>query len=80
MHLQARMRANDWVTEVEQPVTKEEAGREMQDHPGGEASPRENDTKEKENDLEQEKKEKEADPRSVEVRSSNYAVEPFIMM
>lgn len=80
MHLQARMRAHDWVSEVERPVTVETAGREMEDHPGGEASPGENETEEKEKcggeqreevkGGEEEKKEKEADPRSVEVRSS----------
>uniref|UniRef100_A0A3Q1JD57 Family with sequence similarity 114 member A1 n=1 Tax=Anabas testudineus TaxID=64144 RepID=A0A3Q1JD57_ANATE len=40
----ARMRAHDWVSEVERPVTVETAGREMEDHPGGEASPGENET------------------------------------
>lgn len=80
MHLQARVRAHDWVSEVERPVTVETVGREMQDHPGGEASPGENKTEEKEKHgeeqgeevkgAEEEKKEKEADPRSVEVRST----------
>uniref|UniRef100_A0A3P8TTL4 Family with sequence similarity 114 member A1 n=1 Tax=Amphiprion percula TaxID=161767 RepID=A0A3P8TTL4_AMPPE len=38
----ARMRAHDWVNEVEQPVTAETVGRETQDQPRGEASPVEN--------------------------------------
>ncbi|XP_023150141.1 protein NOXP20 isoform X2 [Amphiprion ocellaris] len=38
----ARMRAHDWVSEVEQPVTAETVGRETQDQPRGEASPVEN--------------------------------------
>lgn len=78
MHLQARMRAHDWVSEVERPVTVETAGRETQDHPGGEASHGESEAEDKEKHGEEqgaevkggeeEKKEKEADP--VEVRST----------
>ncbi|XP_040891493.1 protein NOXP20 isoform X2 [Toxotes jaculatrix] len=72
----ARMRAHDWVSEVEQPVTTETVGRETQDQPGGEASSVENEMEEKKKDGEEqgeemkggeeEKKEKENDPRSVE--------------
>lgn len=43
----ARMRAHDWVSEVEQPVTTEMVDRETQDEQGGEASPGENDKEEK---------------------------------
>ncbi|XP_070845809.1 protein NOXP20 isoform X2 [Chaetodon trifascialis] len=76
----ARMKAHDWVSEVEQPVTTETVGRETQDQPGGEASPGENEKEEKMKDGEEhgeresqgeelkgggeEKEEK--DPRSVE--------------
>lgn len=78
MHLQARMRAHDWVNEVERPVTVETVGRETQDHPGGRASPAENKTDEKEKDGEEQEvkgggeaeEEEEADPRSVEVSST----------
>ncbi|XP_071359220.1 protein NOXP20 isoform X2 [Trachinotus anak] len=72
----ARMRAHDWVNEVEQPVTTETVGRETQDQPGGEASSVENEKEERKEDgeeqveemkgEEEEKKEKENDPRSVE--------------
>ncbi|XP_040001348.1 protein NOXP20 isoform X2 [Xiphias gladius] len=72
----ARMRAHDWVSEVEQPVTTETVGRETQDQQGGEASPVENEKEEKKKDGEEqgeeikggeeEKKETENDPRSVE--------------
>ncbi|XP_074486236.1 protein NOXP20 isoform X1 [Sebastes fasciatus] len=73
----ARMRAHDWVSEVEQPVTTETVDRETQDQPAGEASPGENEEEEKKKDGEEEqgeevkggeeeKKEKENDPRSVE--------------
>ncbi|XP_067353189.1 protein NOXP20 isoform X1 [Channa argus] len=70
----ARMRAHDWVSEIEQPVTAETVGRETQDHLGGEASLEENETREKDGEeqgkevkgREEEKKEKEGDPRSVE--------------
>ncbi|XP_018551263.1 protein NOXP20 [Lates calcarifer] len=72
----ARMRAHDWVSEVEQPVTTETVGRETEDQPGGEASPGEDEKEEKEKkDGEEqeetkggegEKKEEENDPRSVE--------------
>ncbi|XP_049428645.1 protein NOXP20 isoform X1 [Epinephelus fuscoguttatus] len=78
----ARMRAHDWVSEVEQPVTTETVGKETQDQPAGETSPGENDKEEKKKDGEEqgeekgevegekggeeEKKEKENDPRSVE--------------
>lgn len=88
MHLQARMRAHDWVSEVERPVTVETAGRETQDHPGGEASPGEDETEEKEKHGEEqgeevkggeeEKKEKEADP--VEVRSTQQSYVIFYLM
>ncbi|XP_076585513.1 protein NOXP20 isoform X2 [Chaetodon auriga] len=76
----ARMKAHDWVSEVEQPVTTETVGRETQDQPGGEASPGESEKEEKTKDGEErgeresegeevkgggeEKEEK--DPRSVE--------------
>ncbi|XP_059194081.1 protein NOXP20 isoform X2 [Centropristis striata] len=78
----ARMRAHDWVSEVEQPVTTETPDRETQDQPAGEVSPGENEKEEKKKDGEEqrekrsegeevkegeeEKKEKENDPRSVE--------------
>ncbi|XP_026216560.1 LOW QUALITY PROTEIN: protein NOXP20 [Anabas testudineus] len=72
----ARMRAHDWVSEVERPVTVETAGREMEDHQ--EEKPHPERTKQEEKEKcggeqregvkggEEEKKEKEADPRSVE--------------
>ncbi|XP_056227282.1 protein NOXP20 [Seriola aureovittata] len=73
----ARMRAHDWVNEVEQPVTTETVGGETQDQPGGEALSVENEKEEKKKDgeeqveemkgEEEEKKEKENNPRSVEV-------------
>ncbi|KAK2817004.1 hypothetical protein Q5P01_025195 [Channa striata] len=70
----ARMRAHDWVSEVERPVTVETVGRETQDHLGGEASLGEKETEDKDGEeqakemkgAEEEKKEKEDDPRSVE--------------
>ncbi|XP_008276641.1 protein NOXP20 isoform X2 [Stegastes partitus] len=76
----ARMRAHDWVSEVEQPVTAETVGRETEDQPGGEASPVENkkvETKKDEEEQGEKKSEgedteagegekKESDPRSVE--------------
>nr|XP_020479855.1 protein NOXP20 isoform X2 [Monopterus albus] len=72
----ARMRANDWVSEVERPVTTKTVGREMQDHLGGEASSEKNEKEEENKDGEEqgeemkggeeEKKEKEACLRSVE--------------
>ncbi|CAK6972232.1 protein NOXP20 isoform X2 [Scomber scombrus] len=77
----ARMRAHDWVSEVEQPVTTDTVGRETQDQPGGEASPGENEKEETKRDGEEqgeqrkgeeeeeekeEEKVKENDPRSVE--------------
>ncbi|XP_044202767.1 protein NOXP20 isoform X2 [Thunnus albacares] len=76
----ARMRAHDWVSEVEQPVTTETVGRETKDQPGGEASPGENEKEETKGDGEEqgeekkgeeeeekeEEKEKENDPRSAE--------------
>ncbi|XP_029290317.1 protein NOXP20 isoform X2 [Cottoperca gobio] len=73
----ARIRAHDWVSEVEQPVTTETVDRETpQNQPAGEASPGENEEEEKNKDGEEqgekksegeeEKKEKESDPRSVE--------------
>lgn len=80
MHLQARMRAHDWVSNVEQPVTIETVGRETQDQQG-EVSPGENKKEEKKKDEEElrekeemkggeeEKKAKEGDPRSAEVTS-----------
>lgn len=79
MHLQARMRAHDWVSAVEQPVTTETVGRETQDQPAGEASPGENENEEEkkkdgEEEGEEEKKEKENDPRSVEVRPTKFNV------
>ncbi|XP_051242167.1 protein NOXP20 isoform X2 [Dicentrarchus labrax] len=79
----ARMRAHEWVSEVEQPVTTETVGRETEDQPGGDASPGENEQEEKKKDGEEkgerksegeemkegeeEKEEKEKDPKSVEV-------------
>ncbi|XP_029913671.1 protein NOXP20 isoform X2 [Myripristis murdjan] len=72
----ARMRAHDWVSEVEQPVTTETVGRETEDQPGVEASPGEKEEEEEEKTEKpegdevrgekEEKKEKESDPRSVE--------------
>ncbi|XP_069023579.1 protein NOXP20 isoform X1 [Embiotoca jacksoni] len=78
----ARMRAHDWVSAVELPVTTETVGRETQDQPGGEASPGENEKEEKKEEGEEpgqrsieveetkggeeEEKEEESDPRSVE--------------
>ncbi|XP_034449840.1 protein NOXP20 isoform X2 [Hippoglossus hippoglossus] len=73
----ARMRAHDWVSEVEQPVTTETVGRETQDQQGGEATSVGNEKEEKEESGEEqgepmkggeekEKKEKENDSRSVE--------------
>lgn len=75
----ARMRAHDWVSEVEQPVTTETVGRETQDLPGGEASPGKEEVEEdgeeqgeKKKGVEEqgvkggEKEKKEKDPRSVE--------------
>lgn len=53
MRLQARMRAHDWVSEVEQPVTTDTVGRETQDQPGGEASPGENEKEETKRDREE---------------------------
>uniref|UniRef100_I3JQY6 Family with sequence similarity 114 member A1 n=1 Tax=Oreochromis niloticus TaxID=8128 RepID=I3JQY6_ORENI len=41
----ARMRAHDWVSKVEQPVTTETVGRETQDQPGGEENKKEEKTK-----------------------------------
>uniref|UniRef100_A0A672JF48 Family with sequence similarity 114 member A1 n=1 Tax=Salarias fasciatus TaxID=181472 RepID=A0A672JF48_SALFA len=49
----ARMRAHDWVSEVEQPVTTETVGKETQDQSGEEASPGEN-KKEEEKKAEEE--------------------------
>ncbi|KAM9314441.1 protein NOXP20 isoform 2-T2 [Pholidichthys leucotaenia] len=78
----ARMRAHDWVSKMEQPVTTETVGRETQDQPGGEASPGENKKVQEKNDEEEhgklktseeemkgeeeEKKSKENDLRSLE--------------
>ncbi|XP_034067646.1 protein NOXP20 isoform X2 [Gymnodraco acuticeps] len=78
----ARMRAQDWVSEVEQPVSTETVDRETpQDQPAGEALPGENEEEEKKDGEEhvekksegeeveggeEEKKEKENDPRCVE--------------
>ncbi|KAM7394230.1 hypothetical protein PAMP_021043 [Pampus punctatissimus] len=76
----ARMRAHDWVSEVEKPVTTETVGKETQDQPGGEASSGENEKEETKRDGEEqgeerkgeedkekeEEKEKENDARSVE--------------
>uniref|UniRef100_UPI003AAAFB33 protein NOXP20 isoform X2 n=1 Tax=Centroberyx gerrardi TaxID=166262 RepID=UPI003AAAFB33 len=63
----ARMRAHDWVSEVEQPVTTETVGRETEDQPGVEASSGEKEEGEGEEVGEkEERKEKETDPRSVE--------------
>ncbi|KAM7419195.1 hypothetical protein PAMA_016355 [Pampus argenteus] len=76
----ARMRAHDWVSEVEKPVTTETVGRETQDQPGGESSSGENEKEEMKRDgeeqgeerkgeedkEEEEEKEKENDARSIE--------------
>ncbi|XP_053275501.1 protein NOXP20 isoform X1 [Pleuronectes platessa] len=73
----ARMRAHDWVSEVEQPVTTETGGRETQDQPGGEAKSVGNEKEEEEESGEEqgepmkggeekEKKEEENNSRSVE--------------
>ncbi|XP_070683808.1 protein NOXP20 isoform X2 [Pempheris klunzingeri] len=76
----ARMRAHDWVSEVEQPVTTETVGRETHGQPGREASPGEDEKEEKKRDGEEEGERKsdggqmkggeeektEKDPRSVE--------------
>ncbi|XP_062243052.1 protein NOXP20 isoform X2 [Platichthys flesus] len=71
----ARMRAHDWVSEVEQPVTTETVGRETQDQPGGEATSEGNEKEEEEERGEEqgepmkggeEKKEEENNSRSVE--------------
>ncbi|XP_069386044.1 protein NOXP20 isoform X2 [Paralichthys olivaceus] len=73
----ARMRAHDWVSEVEQPVTTETVGRETQDQLGGEATSVGNEKEEKEESGEEqgeetkggeqkEKEEKDNDSRSVE--------------
>jgi len=78
MHFQARMRAHDWVSKVEQPVTTETVGRETQDQLAGEATSAENENEEKKKNEEEEemkggeeeKKERENDPRSIEVRST----------
>ncbi|AWP05652.1 putative protein NOXP20 isoform 2 [Scophthalmus maximus] len=70
----ARMRAHDWVSKVEQPVTTETVGRETQDQLAGEATSAENENEEKKKNEEEEemkggeeeKKERENDPRSIE--------------
>ncbi|XP_037327670.2 protein NOXP20 isoform X2 [Pungitius pungitius] len=74
----ARMRAHDWVSEVEQPVAAETADGETQDQPAGHASPGEKEKEEMrkedgeaqqgEEEQKEEEKKKEAgnDPRSVE--------------
>ncbi|CAJ1052143.1 protein NOXP20 isoform X2 [Xyrichtys novacula] len=73
----ARRRAHDWVSEVEQPVTTETVSKEIQDLPGGEASPEETEAGEEKKDVEggeqgeeisrgEEMKEGREDPRSVE--------------
>ncbi|XP_022061761.2 protein NOXP20 isoform X2 [Acanthochromis polyacanthus] len=54
----ARMRAHDWVSEVEQPVTAETVGRETQDQPRGEASPVENKKEETRKDEEEQRDKK----------------------
>lgn len=82
------MRAHDWVSEVEQPVTTETVGRETQDQPGGEASPGEKEKEERKKGDEEEQGEtksegeevkgeeekKEKDPRSVEVNSNFFFI------
>ncbi|XP_060948843.1 protein NOXP20 isoform X2 [Limanda limanda] len=71
----ARLRAHDWVSEVEQPVTTETVGRETQDQQGGEATSAGNEKDEKEESGEEqgepmkggeEKEEEENNSRSVE--------------
>ncbi|XP_031732131.1 protein NOXP20 isoform X1 [Anarrhichthys ocellatus] len=77
----ARMRAHDWVSEVEQPVTTETVHGDMQDQPAGEASPGEKEKEEmkkkkdgeeqqgeegKGGEEDEKKKEEENGPRSVE--------------
>lgn len=64
MHLQARMRAHEWVNEVEQPVTTETVVKETQDKPGGEDLHEE---EKKDGGKEGEEEATESDPRSVEV-------------
>ncbi|XP_029015202.1 protein NOXP20 isoform X2 [Betta splendens] len=62
----ARMRAHDWVSEVERPVTVETVGKATQDHPGGDASPEEEKEDDGDEPGQEAKKEEEAGPRSVE--------------
>lgn len=71
----ARMRAHDWVSKVEQPVTTETVGRETQDQPGGEENKKEEKTKDgeelgekkgEEEEMKGGEEAKESDPRSVE--------------
>lgn len=78
MHLQARIRAHDWVSKVEQPVTTETVGRETQDQPGGEENKKEEKTKDgeelgekkgEEEEMKGGEEAKESDPISVEVTS-----------
>lgn len=78
MHLQARMRAHDWVSKMEQPVTTETVGRETQDRPGGEENKKEEKKKDgeelgekkgEEEEMKGGEEAKESDPISVEVTS-----------
>uniref|UniRef100_A0A3B4HB41 Family with sequence similarity 114 member A1 n=1 Tax=Pundamilia nyererei TaxID=303518 RepID=A0A3B4HB41_9CICH len=71
----ARMRAHDWVSKVEQPVTTETVGRETQDQPGGEENKKEEKKKDgeelgekkgEEEEMKGGEEAKESDPISVE--------------
>ncbi|XP_006787324.1 protein NOXP20 [Neolamprologus brichardi] len=71
----ARMRAHDWVSKVEQPVTTETVGRETQDQPGGEENKKEEKKKDgeelgekkgEEEEMKGGEEPKESDPISVE--------------
>ncbi|KAM3864862.1 protein NOXP20 [Diretmus argenteus] len=70
----ARIRAHDWVSEVERAVTTETVGRETEDQPAVEASPGEKAEEKKGEEVEkaqgeerkEESEERENDPRSVE--------------
>ncbi|XP_026026721.1 protein NOXP20 isoform X2 [Astatotilapia calliptera] len=71
----ARIRAHDWVSKVEQPVTTETVGRETQDQPGGEENKKEEKKKDgeelgekkgEEEEMKGGEEAKESDPISVE--------------
>lgn len=74
MPLQARLKAHDWVSKVEEPVTTETVGTETPGRPGAEASPGESEEEETKKEVMEggeEEEEKERDPRSVEVSSTH---------